>query len=151
MIFNSHPSITDILETAYSNGNCLFVGDSLYSSVSNTIKKIDLQKNRTSTLPLQNPHHNAMLVVSPNQTLIIAIDFAGHATLFNLHGNFVVGEFNFKGPVKCAAFSPNGKLLAVGQNQGFSVYECNGVYRTFEPLVLLKKYKSRHSAKILTV
>jgi periodic tryptophan protein 2 len=127
------------------------VGDSLYSAVSNTIKKTDLNKNRTSALPLQNPHHNALLVMSPNKTLLVAIDYSGHATLFNLHGNFVVGEFNFKGPVKCAAFSLDGKLLAIGQNQGFFVYECNGVYRTFEPLVLLKKYKSRHSARILTV
>ncbi len=151
MIFNSRPSIADILETAYSTGNCVFVGDCLYSAVSNTVKKTDLAKNRTSTLPLQNSHHNALLVVSPNSTLLVAIDYAGHAILFNLHGQFVVGEFNFKGPVKCATFSCDGRLLAVGQNQGFSVYECNGVYRTFEPLVLLKKYKSRHSARILTL
>ena len=122
MIFNSRPCIADVLETAYSTGNCVFSGDSLYSAISNTVKKTDLNKNRTSTLPLQSSHHNALLVISPNKTLIVAIDYAGHAILFNLYGNFVVGEFNFKGPVKCATFSLDGRLLAIGQNQGFSVY-----------------------------
>lgn len=151
MIFNSQPYIANLLEASYSSGNCAFAGDNLYTSVSNTVKKTDLSKNQSSLLPLQNQHHNAMLVMSPNKVVLVTIDYSGHSTLFNLHGNFVIGEFNFKGPVRCAVFSPNGKLLAIGQDNGFSVYECNGVYRTFEPLILIKRYKSRHSGKITSL
>ena len=45
-------------------------------------------------------------------------------------------------------FSNDGKLLGVAKDSGFWVYECDSLYRCFEPLVLLKKYKSRHSGSI---
>jgi len=102
-------------------------------------------------LPFQNPHQNAIILISPNRIILIAIDYAGHATIFNLQGNFIIGEFNFKGPVRTAVFSSDGVLLGIGQEQGFTVYECRSVYRCFEPLLLLKKYKTRHSSNILTL
>ena len=91
MIFNSHPSVTNLLESSYSTANCVFVGDIIFTAVSNRVKKIDLQKNKTQILPFQNPHQNAIILISPNKVLLIAIDYAGHATLFNLQGNFIIG------------------------------------------------------------
>jgi len=91
MIFNSHPNIQDVLETAYSNGNCLFAADLLYTPLANQVKRIDLKNNHASVLPFQNPHHNALIAISPNSIILIAVDYTGHATLFNLAGGFIVG------------------------------------------------------------
>ena len=151
MIFNSQPHIANLLESSYSQGNLLFNNDVLLAPQGNSVKVTDLKKNCSRLLPLQNPHTNALLALSPDGTLLIAIDFSGHSTLFNLPGDFVIGEFNFKGSVRCATFSDDGRLLCIGQGQGFTVYECGSLYRCFEPLVLLKKYKTRHSANICSI
>jgi hypothetical protein len=63
---------------------------------------------------------------------------------------FQVAEFNFKGSVASAVFSEDGRLFAVAQGQGFMVYECPSFWRTFEPFLLIKKYKNRHASGILT-
>ena len=122
MIFNSHPNIANLLESPYSQGNALFAGDTLFTPTHNSVKTLDLVNNKTQLLPLQNPHTSSLIAISPAATTLIAFDFAGHATIFNIKGNFIIGEFNFKGPVRRAVFSPDGKMLAVGQEQGFSVY-----------------------------
>ncbi len=75
----------------------------------------------------------------------------GHAIVFNLKGNFIIAEFNFKNVVRIATFSKDGKLFAIAQDHGFSVYECPPLYRTFEPFVLIKKYKNRHSSDICSM
>ena len=148
MIFNSRPNITNLLESPYSMGNAVFSNDILYTPTHNSVTALDLTNNRTRLLPIQNPHTTALIAISPNATTLLVIDFAGHATIFNLKGDFVIGEFSFKGPVRMAVFSPDGKMLGVGQEKGFSVYECSCLYRSFEPLVLIKKYKTRHSGNI---
>lgn len=147
MIFNSQPCIANLLESAYAAGNCLFAGDYLYAPLANSVKRVDLHKNQTALLPFQLPHHTAVIALS-SRGLLLAVDFTGHSVLFNLAGSFVVGEFNFKKPVKQAIFSEEGRMLGVGLENGFAVYECSGVYRSFEPLVLIKKYKSRHAGNI---
>lgn len=91
MIFNSHPNINNILESSYSSGNCLFHQDVIYAPTGNSVKTIDLINNKTKLLPFQNPHTNALIVISPDGITLIAIDYAGHATIFNLQGNFIVG------------------------------------------------------------
>lgn len=46
---------------------------------------------------------------------MIVIDKAGHAIVFNLKGQFVIAEFNFKAPVIMAQFSPDSCLFAIAQ------------------------------------
>ena len=91
MIFNNHSTIANLFESSYSTGNCIFSGDVVYSPVSNCVKKIDLKNNKTQLLPFQNPHQNAIILISPNKITLIAIDYSGHATIFNLQGNFIIG------------------------------------------------------------
>lgn len=73
------------------------------------------------------------------------------AILYNLRGEFIIAHFNFKGPVQGICFSPDGKLLAVGIDRGFRVYEAPPFLRSFEPLLLLKKYKNRHTGKLTSI
>lgn len=91
MIFNSHPTIGNLLESSYSTGNCVFHQDVIFAPIGNSVKVIDLIHNKTRLLPFQNPHTNAIIVISPDGVTLIAIDYAGHATIFNLQGSFVVG------------------------------------------------------------
>jgi len=55
------------------------------------------------------------LVISPNGVVLIAVDKAGYAVIFNLKGYFTIAEFNFKGVVITAQFSPDGELFAIAQ------------------------------------
>lgn len=91
MLFNSHPSVANLLEAPYSAGNCLFAGDLLYAPVSNMVKRTDLKRNRTSLLPFQARHHLSLIAVTSSHALLLAVDYAGHGTFFNLEGQFVVG------------------------------------------------------------
>ena len=123
----------------------------LYSVVGNTVKRVDCRRNSASLLPFQSRHQIALICLTASHSLLLAVDAVGEATFFNLGGEFVVGEFNFKVPVRSAAFSQDGALLAIAKESGFWVYECHSLYRSFEPLVLVKKYKSRHSGHITGV
>jgi periodic tryptophan protein 2 len=82
---------------------------------------------------------------------MVAVDREGMSVLYNLKGEFVIAHFNFKAPVKALCFSPDGKLLAVGIDRGFRIYESPPFLRTFEPLLLLKKYKNRHTGTLTSM
>lgn len=83
--------------------------------------------------------------------MVIAIDKAGYSVIFNLKGYFIIAEFNFKGIVISSQFSADGELFGIAQEHGFIVYRSPSLYRTFEPFVLIKKYKNRHSSNMTTI
>ena len=151
MIFNNQLNNQNIISTFYVSANLLFNQDLLYSPLLNHVKLIDLSRNHTSILPFQTHNQIRIIKCSPDGVLLIAIDLAGYAVVFNLKGNFIVAEFNFKGNVNCAEFSNDGRLFAIAQNNGFCVYEAPSHWRTFEPFVLIKKYKNRHSSEIRSI
>ena len=115
------------------------------------VKKINLKNNQSEVLPFETPHQIAHVLVSPNGIVMIAIDKAGYAVIFNLKGYFIIAEFNFKGVVIAAQFSADGELLAIAQDHVFIVYRSPCLFRTFEPFVLVKKYKNRHSSNITSI
>jgi hypothetical protein len=59
-------------------------------------------------LPFETPHQISHLTISSNGIILIAIDKAGYAVIFNLKGYFTIAEFNFKGVVITAQFSQDG-------------------------------------------
>lgn len=131
MIFNNQLHSQNLLSTSYVSANLLFHQDLLYSPLLNHVKLINLTHNHTHILPFQTHNQIRILKATPDGVLLVAIDLAGYAVVFNLKGNFVVAEFNFKGPVNCAEFSSDGKLFAIAQNNGFFVYETPSYWRTF--------------------
>jgi len=62
----------------------------LFTPVNNVVKKINLKNNESEILPFETPHQISHLIVSPNGVVIIAIDKAGYAVIFNLKGSFVI-------------------------------------------------------------
>lgn len=145
MMFNNGVQPQNLLTSAYMSGNVLFHGDALYSPVLNYVKQIDLASNHTRVLPFQTQNQISTIAVHPTGVILVAVDLAGYAIVFNLKGMFTIAEYNFKAPVSTALFSDDGKLFCVTQSHGFLVYECPSFWRTFEPFILLKKYKNRHS------
>lgn len=113
------------------SGNINFDKDILYSPVLNYVKRIDLANNKTSILPFETHNQIRTVTIHPQGVILVAIDMAGYAVVFNLKGMFTVAEFNFKGAVSSASFSDDGKLFSITQNHGFAVYECPSFWRTF--------------------
>lgn len=63
--------------------------------------------------------------------MIIAVDIVGYAVVYNLKGNFVIAEYNFKDFVRDIGYSSDGKLVYVLTGNGFVVYEAPGYWRSF--------------------
>lgn len=130
-MFNNQLKIDNLLSSSYLSGNILFHGDILYSPVLNYVKQIDLAENKTKVLPFQTHNQIRTIAIHPKGVIMIAIDMAGYAVVFNLKAMFQVAEFNFKGAVSSASFSEDGKLFVITQAHGFFVYECPSFWRTF--------------------
>ena len=130
-MFNNRLEPTNLLNSSYLSGNVVFHKDTLYSPVLNYIKQIDLNTNKTSILPFQTHNQIKWIAIHPIGSIVVAIDLAGYAVVFNIKGMFQVSEFNFKGNVSSASFSEDGKLFAVTQTHGFYVYQCPSFWRTF--------------------
>ena len=72
------------------SGNIVFNQDLLYTPLFNNVKQIDLSNNHTSILPFQTHNQIRSLTISPDGILLVTIDMAGYAIIFNLKGNFIV-------------------------------------------------------------
>lgn len=90
MIFNNHLTTTNLLGTSYVSSNILFVNDVLYTPLFNFVKVIDLINNRSSILPFETHNQIKNIVISPDGVILIAIDMAGYAIVFNLKGGFTI-------------------------------------------------------------
>ncbi len=148
MQFNKQFTVCSHLGSLYQGSNICFSGDTLYTPILNTVKAVDLQHNCTITLPMQTTHEITKIAISHDGVLLVAVDRTGMAVVFNLRGNFMVAEFNFKAQVASMAFSHDDQLFAVAMQTGFVVYEAPSYYRTFEPFLVLKKYRCRHSGAV---
>lgn len=51
--------------------------------------------------------------LSPNGTLLFAVDEEGEGLLISLTSRTVLHKYRFKRPVPCVRFSPDGNYLAV--------------------------------------
>ncbi|ORY78966.1 periodic tryptophan protein-like protein 2 [Protomyces lactucae-debilis] len=110
---------SNLLGTVYSRGNLLFTpdGNSLLTPVGNRVTHFDLVNNTTFTFPFETRKNIARLALSPQATLLIAIDEDGHAVLVNFIRKTVLHHFNFKERVRDIQFAPDGRhfVVAVGR------------------------------------
>lgn len=73
----------------------------------------------------------AHMCMDPKGVVLVVIDLAGYGLVWNIKGEFSVGEFHFPGLVRCVTWSQEGKLLAVGIGRGFYLYEAPPCWRSF--------------------
>lgn len=127
-------------EGSSKGAELMFMGDSLLSPVGNRINVIDLRLNSTRTLTCENRSNIAHLVLSPNHRVLLSIDHTGNTLLIALPKGVEVGRYSFRGPVSAAAFSPDGRYVAVAVGRAVDVWVAPDVDRKqFNPF---RKYRS---------
>ncbi|XP_050544928.1 periodic tryptophan protein 2 homolog [Daktulosphaira vitifoliae] len=105
---------SNVLGTVYRKGNLSFTpdGNSVISPVGNRISKYDLKNNLSSTLPVESSHNYEQIAISPDGTLLFAVNEIGEADLISLISNRVIHKYRFNDRILHLKFSPNGKHIA---------------------------------------
>ncbi len=74
--------------------------------------QVDLTQSTSCTLPFESLRQLRTICVSPDGTLLLAVDVDGRSLLINRRRRTLLHHFTFKHPVAMAKFSPNGKFIA---------------------------------------
>lgn len=129
---------SQLLGTVYRKGNVTFTndGDSVIAPVGNKISVYDLKSNKSETLPIESRFNYTAIALSPNSTILIAINEDGEADLISLISKTIIHKFRFNRPVASVKFSPNGKYFALTKENSVFVYRSPGTAKEFNPFVL---------------
>lgn len=84
----------------------------LYSAAVHRDQQINLTESCSSTLPFENGRQIRTIAVSPDGRLLLSIDEEGRALVVNRRRRALLHHFSFKGPVRAAKWSPDGRYLA---------------------------------------
>ncbi|KAJ0924868.1 putative transcription factor WD40-like family [Helianthus annuus] len=105
----------NLLGAPYRGGNAVVSNNTLLiSPIGNRISVTDLLKSETLTLPFQSSSNISRIAASPDGVFLIAVDDNGRCQFINLRRRAVLHRMQFKKPVSCIKFSPNGEFIAVG-------------------------------------
>ena len=74
--------------------------------------QVDLTQSTSCTLPFESLRQLRTICVSPDGTLLLAVDVDGRSLLINRRRRTLLHHFTFKHPVAAAKFSPDGKFIA---------------------------------------
>jgi len=137
---------SNLCGTVYKSGNVLFRpdGSTLYSPVGNRVTAFNLVAHSSTTLDFETRSDVDSLSVSPDGSLLLAIDGEGHAIAFNLRGGVVVHRFNFKGRARACAFSPDGQHFAVSHGRKVQVWRTPSLEREFSPFILHRTFTGHY-------
>ncbi|KAK4056898.1 U3 snoRNP protein [Microbotryomycetes sp. JL221] len=133
--------------TVYRQGNVLFTrdGNSVVSPVGNRVSVFDLVNNKSRTLSFENRKNISCIALSPDNSTLISIDEDGRALFVNFRKSVVLHHFNFKKPVKCVKFSPDGKFIAATHGAQIQVWQTpSHLAREFAPFVLHRTYTGHY-------
>lgn len=135
---------SQLLGTVYRKGNITFTGngDCVVAPVGNRISVYDLKNNKSQTLPVESRYNYTTVALSPNGSLLIAINEDGEADLVSLLSKTVLHKFRFNRPVLFVKFSPDGKLFALTKENAVFVYRTPGMEREFNPFVLERTFNA---------
>ncbi|KNC28885.1 hypothetical protein FF38_07379 [Lucilia cuprina] len=134
---------SNLLGTIYRNGNLLFTpdGNSIISPVGNRLTLYDLKNNKASTLSLESLYNYQSLALSPDGSLLLAVNERGQAQLISMVSCTVIHQHKFQHAVKCVAFSPNGAHFAVAMQNLIFIFKAPGeITGEYNPFVLERHY-----------
>ncbi|CAK9291532.1 unnamed protein product [Gordionus sp. m RMFG-2023] len=137
----------NLLGTAYRKGNILFTseGDNLISPVGNRITFLLLKKSKSETLSLESSLNITTIALSPDNSIIIAINEEGDAYFYSLISYSLIQTYSFLSSIKQIKFSPDGKHFAITKENIVQVYHLpNCTEKQFNPLSLLKTYNKSY-------
>ncbi|CAH2063821.1 unnamed protein product, partial [Iphiclides podalirius] len=104
----------NLLGTVYRKGDILFThdGNCVISPVGNRITIYNLKQNKSNTLSVESHFNYTALDVSPNGSVLLAINEKGEAQMISLLTCTVIHRYKFKQQVNAVKFSPDGKYFA---------------------------------------
>ncbi|XP_013141528.1 PREDICTED: periodic tryptophan protein 2 homolog [Papilio polytes] len=104
----------NLLGTVYKKGDVVFSrdGNSVISPVGNRITVYNLKQNKNITLPVESHYNYTAIDVSPNGSVLLAINEKGEAQMISLVTCSVIHKYKFKQEVNAVKFSPDGKYFA---------------------------------------
>eukprot|EP00537_Pseudo-nitzschia_pungens_P009928 CAMPEP_0172384884 /NCGR_PEP_ID=MMETSP1061-20121228/2579_1 /TAXON_ID=37318 /ORGANISM="Pseudo-nitzschia pungens, Strain cf. pungens" /LENGTH=931 /DNA_ID=CAMNT_0013113665 /DNA_START=146 /DNA_END=2941 /DNA_ORIENTATION=+ len=144
--YYGNPNITDSYGSsgkANTGSNIVYTsdGNTLISPTSNRVQIIDLKTHTVRTLPLEARSNIRCIALSPNDTVLLAVDTKNYAMIVNIVRGVVLHRFRFKRKVLDAKFSPCGRYLGVTHGKHVQVWLApNHLRKEFAPLVLHRTY-----------
>ncbi|KPI91085.1 Periodic tryptophan protein 2-like [Papilio xuthus] len=104
----------NLLGTVYRKGDIVFShdGNSVISPVGNRITVYNLKQNKNITLSVESHYNYTAIDVSPNGSVLLAINEKGEAQMISLVTCSVIHKYKFKQQVNAVKFSPDGKYFA---------------------------------------
>ncbi|KOC66252.1 Periodic tryptophan protein 2 like protein, partial [Habropoda laboriosa] len=120
---------SNLLGAVYRKGDLIFSpdGSSVISPVGNRITIYDLKNNKSYTLPVESRYNYRCIDLSPNGSLLIAINDAGEAHIISMISKMVIHKYKFKSHCRCVKFSPDGKHFAVCKQNNVFIFNAPGL------------------------
>ncbi|EDW09717.1 periodic tryptophan protein 2 homolog [Drosophila mojavensis] len=134
---------SNLLGTIYRNGNLVFTpdGNSVISPVGNRITVYDLKNNKSRTLSLESYYNYTNIALSPDGSLLIAVNEQGNAQLISMLSCTVIHRHKFQTGVQCINFSPDGKYFAVARENLVLIFCSPGeITGEYNPFVLKRSF-----------
>ncbi|KAH8400958.1 hypothetical protein KR009_002122, partial [Drosophila setifemur] len=134
---------SNLLGTIYRNGNLVFTpdGNSVISPVGNRITVYDLKNNKSRTLSLESRYNYTNLALSPDGSLLIAVNEQGDAQLISMVSCTVIHRHKFQTGIQCLSFSPNGEYFAVAVQNIVLIFRAPGeITGEYNPFVLRRQF-----------
>ncbi|EDW01423.1 periodic tryptophan protein 2 homolog [Drosophila grimshawi] len=134
---------SNLLGTIYRNGNLIFTpdGNSVISPVGNRITVYDLKNNKSRTLSLESRYNYTNIDLSPDGSLMIAVNEQGDAHLISMVSCTVIHRHKFQTGVQCIKFSPDGSYFAVARENLVLVFSAPGeITGEYNPFVLKRSF-----------
>ncbi|KAL4425513.1 hypothetical protein ABPG75_009529 [Micractinium tetrahymenae] len=136
---------SNLLGAPYRGGNLLIHENELLTPVGNRVTQVNLTESTSSTLPFENGRQVRTIAVSPDGRILLSIDEEGRAIVVNRRRRTLLHHFSFKGPVRVARFSPDGKFVACAVGRLLQVWKAPGLEKTVAPMELHRTYGQCHS------
>ncbi|RLU14873.1 hypothetical protein DMN91_012760 [Ooceraea biroi] len=134
---------SNLLGTVYRKGELLFTpdGSSVISPVGNRITIYDLKNNKSMTLPVESRFNYSTIDISPNGSMLVAINADGEAHIISLISKVILHKYRFKGHPKHVKFSPDGKHFAVCKGGSVFVFNAPGLQTgDYNPFIMEHSY-----------
>ncbi|XP_030559766.1 periodic tryptophan protein 2 homolog [Drosophila novamexicana] len=134
---------SNLLGTIYRNGNLVFTpdGNSVISPVGNRITVYDLKNNKSRTLALESRYNYTNIALSPDGSLLIAVNEQGDAHLISMVSCTVIHRHKFQTGVQCINFSPDGAYFAVARENLVLIFCAPGeITGEYNPFVLKRSF-----------
>ncbi|XP_039956315.1 periodic tryptophan protein 2 homolog [Bactrocera tryoni] len=134
---------SNLLGAIYRNGNLQFTpdGNSIISPVGNRLSIYDLRNHKSRTLSLESRYNYVCIALSPDGSLLIAVNELGEAQLISLISCTIIHRHKLQNKPQCVVFSPDGAYFAVAMDNIVLVFSAPGeLTGEYSPFLLKRRF-----------